>query len=109
MPCITYPDPNEADTMYVSLKRENARLEAMLCAVLTPIENNMGTKSFFNNVDWKEAGIARRDLEEWWRHHRAIDMARREREAKSRREAADREKALNKLSSYEKSLLGIKE
>ena len=106
MPCRVDPDPSEP-SMYVGLRQEIKTLEAMLCAILTPLEDNMGTAAFFNNVNWEEAGVSRRDTEAWWKHHRAIDAERRREEARKAQDAEDRARALSKLTGRELRLLGL--
>lgn len=48
------------------------------------------------------------ELQIWWREHKKADEERIKREIANTKIKRDREKALSKLSEYEKSLLGIK-
>jgi hypothetical protein len=62
-------------------------------------------------VDWREAGVTRKQAVDWWNRHKAADQARREREAreKAEQERNDRLKrsGLKKLTAAERRALGI--
>ena len=47
----------------------------MLCAVLSAMSADEG-RALLDKVDWKEAGVSRNRLEEWWRLHQQHDQAR---------------------------------
>ena len=47
------------------------------------------------------------ELQMWWRDHQEEDRARVEKELKVKKEEGDRRAALEKLSSYERGLLGL--
>ncbi len=70
--------------------------EAILCGVLTVIENAKQLKSVLDKVDWKEAGVTRNQAEKWWVEHKAEDQQRRLKEA-----------ALKKLTPAERKALGL--
>lgn len=109
MPCRDY------DTIdYASEYRDrlNER-EAMLCAVLTALEDRVSphTKDkldwIFRNIDWKEAGVSRGKLEDWWEGHKIRDKHRREREAELKRVEELKNEALKKLTKEELKALGL--
>jgi hypothetical protein len=82
------------------------QLEAALCGIFTVLEK----EDFFglNAVDWKEAGIARKSVEAWWKSHKKEDAVRRAREAAAKRKDDLRKIAIGKLSPEELEVLGIK-
>lgn len=47
------------------------------------------------------------EMQLWWREHQKADKERIEKELKLIQEDSDRQKAINKLSDYEKGLLGL--
>lgn len=47
------------------------------------------------------------EMQMWWRDHQEADRTRLKREAARHREAADRDAALAKLTTYERGLLGL--
>lgn len=89
--------------------RELAMVRASLCAVLTFIE---GDKSAFDamlkDIDWKEAGVSKREFLAWWEDHKVEDAMRRKQEAAERRAKEIRKAALAKLTPEEKKILGVK-
>jgi len=94
---------------------ERSMLSASLCAILSTIEDQTVLKSFFDRIDWMEAGVARGELERWWKEHKAEDARRRKAEAKRRKRAEERgqsqlarETALAKLTAAERKLLGVR-
>lgn len=58
------------------------------------------------NVDVKKYSL---EMQIWWRDHQAADKARLEEEQKKVKDKRLLDKALRKLSTYERKLLGIKE
>ena len=59
-------------------------VRASLCAVLTQMEKSMTEKTFkqyIDSIDWKEAGVSKREFVEWWADHKLEDAMRRQREA----------------------------
>lgn len=107
MPCTDGGVPYEHE---LKQAREQQMLSAALCGLLTALEAeiDVGGSNPFDLIDYREAGIKRRQLEEWWNNHKEVDKARREREAREAQEAKDRKAALAKLTSREKKILGIK-
>jgi hypothetical protein len=104
MPCISeYPDEER-----VREDRERAFLKASLCAILTAVEN-AGFDPFWENseikVDWKEAGVQRNKLANWWANHKEADEVRRKREAAEAELERKRRAALEKLTVEERILL----
>jgi hypothetical protein len=84
--------------------KENARIEAALCAVLTLLEKDWTPDeftSFFNDIDWEEAGVTKKWLVNWWNKHKARDQERRNREARERAKNAMAKKARSKLTKEE--------
>ncbi len=88
-----------------------ADFEAALCGVFTAVETGAvagGLDSLLDAVDWKEAGVQRREVKTWWRGHKAEDERRRQREAAEKRKAELKTSALNKLTAEERTALGLK-
>lgn len=114
MPCTDGGVPYEEDLREA---RESLMTKAALCALLSLLESeisdpftdlNPKLKSPLDLINYKEAGIKRKDLEKWWTEHKAQDAARRSREALEQREELERQAAKRKLTKREKNLLGIK-
>lgn len=76
MPCR---DPFEEEDRR---RNENSFLTAALCATLTFLEDRFVNP--FDYLDYKEAGITRRQLEGWWTEHKRQDELRRKREKEER-------------------------
>ena len=94
-------------------RREDAErraiVEASLCAVLTVLEaDDDAFASMLKKIDWKEAGVTKRQFLTWWEDHKEWDRKRREAVAKQVHEAKVRKDALAKLTDEEKKILGIK-
>jgi hypothetical protein len=58
-------------------------------------------------INWKEAGITRKQFEAWWERHKKRDAKRKAAEDARRAETEDANKALSKLSKRERELLGL--
>jgi len=67
------------------------QLEAALCGILAT--NTDPVFNLLDLVDWKEAGVSRKWVEEWYEKHKKADDARRARE-KAAREDSKKRKAL---------------
>jgi len=107
MPCR---DWTVEDEWRMKGAKEMSMLRASLCAVLTKMETNMPKKTFgqwMDAIDWKEAGVTKRELMTWWEEHKAADSRRRVREAKEAAEKKIRDEALAKLTPEEKKILGV--
>lgn len=86
-----------------------AMVEASLCAVITLLEKDpAGFALMLKQIDWKEAGVKKRQFLSWWEDHKEEDAKRRERMAAQLREIKIRKDALAKLTPEEKKILGIK-
>jgi len=86
-----------------------AIIEASLCAVLTVLDKDDAEfGAFLKKIDWKEAGVTKRQFLSWWEDHKEWDRKRREAVAQQVHEAKVRKDALSKLTEYEKKILGIK-
>lgn len=74
MPCY--------DSRTAEDNRRNAKAAAMLCAVLTAIDNTGrwpdvadNVEAVMDKIDYKEGGFTRAELEAWWENHKAEDEA----------------------------------
>lgn len=126
MPCYD-GGPTENTYMEGLLAQEVEWRDAALCAVLTAIENKRPlwmnesvylAESVLDKIDWVDAGIKRKDFDNWWANHKEQDRVRRKREAEERARKAEQEKinlrkaqlkktALAKLTVEEAQALGI--
>lgn len=91
--------------------QELAFLRAGLCAVLTVMEKNMKKKTFaqyIDCIDWKEAGVTKREFLGWWEDHKEKDRKRLAAMEKQLKEIKIRKEALAKLTDEEKKILGVK-
>ena len=110
MPCM---DGGYNDEVRVSQESvtEHKMLEAVLCGILTAAGKGIhvaGPTGLLDNIDWKEAGVKRKTLEQWWKKHKKEDEARRVREAAAKRKDDLRKIAIGKLTPEELAALGIK-
>lgn len=104
MPCAGPTDAEHLNELSV----RHAKVEAALCAVLTLLETELHLTPMLAYLDYKEAGITRQWLEEWWRDHKAKDAARRARENEAETISLLRARALGKLSKVEREALGFR-
>lgn len=94
MPCNSGPaDLYSYDTEYRQRADELARI---LCELMQWAENE------------KTLHLVPDDAAAWWRKHKQEDRARVEREMEAIKRREDKEAALAKLSTYERSLLGYR-
>jgi hypothetical protein len=114
MPCRDfYDDHPEAyikDIEVPALKKQISFAESALCQTLAALENVVMEKpgSFYDYIDFKEAGITKAALVEWHTEHKALDEQHRA-EAKAKKEkAALKKSALAKLTPEERNALGVK-
>jgi len=88
-------------------------LKAMLCAVMTLIEQERGEslmrREIFDCIDYVEAGITKKEFMAWWKKHKSEDVARKHAAA---RQAEVFWRAQNKLDNLftleELAALGLK-
>lgn len=118
MPCRDYyddhPDQYFKDVTEPALKKQISFAESALCQTLAAFAKFLSeTSSEFggkvdenplNYIDYGEAGITRKELEKWWKEHKALDAKHREAEALKKARIV----ALSKLTDIEKKALGIK-
>ena len=103
MPCITWEDA--ADRSHED--KVNKKTRAALCAVLTVLELKGSLDDALNSIDFKEAGVKRVWLEDWWEEHKKEDEIRRANEERSRITQEKVKSAISKLTPEERKLLGI--
>lgn len=103
MPCgdggVPYP-PTREEIL-------EAKTPRMLCAVLSTLDPGV-LDACLGHVNWKEAGVTRAELEEWWALHRKRDAQRRKREKAEADQKELRGKALAKLTPAEAKALRLK-
>jgi hypothetical protein len=103
MPC-SEPDWGaqlSIDIAVEPLRKKLARVEAMLCGVLTMIEKCALT-DMLAEVDYKEMGLSKKDVLNWFEQHKHEDRLRREREADSK--TRERKRKMGQLSALANEL-----
>ena len=131
MPCRDYYDDHpeafygeqlaDKEAEIERLKERISFAESALCGVLRTFEDNaMPYPDYlWTVIDYKGAGISRKELEKWFAKHKALDEKIKKQEIERiirEREQAERQKqitkkrdaALAKLTPEERKLLGIK-
>lgn len=108
MPCRTYDDdhfprvdPKELDRL--------RNTEALLCGISTVLEARDSLETVLKLVDWKAVGMTKNQFIQWWEDHKAKDAARRDREQIEAERKAAKARAVAKLTSEERVLLGIRD
>lgn len=70
MPCYDGGPYRESEDALKKLKL----VEAMLCAIMTVLENNGGTfENVIDHLDFSKAGVTRQQLIAWWDEHKRKD------------------------------------
>jgi glycogen synthase len=107
MPCWDISD-SEYDR---AAAREKANIEAALCAVLTMLEKEYPEDFYelLKMIDWKEAGITKKWLMNWWTRHQARDAERRAYEAKERAKKERLKHLREKLNLTEEEMALLRE
>ena len=108
MPCRddwgqSYPVENPINKR---LEMSNKFLSAALCAVMTYLEH--AHPRAYDDIDYREAGITKEELRDWWAKHKVDDAKRKCRELAQKNKAARRQAAIDKLTPAERKLLGVK-
>lgn len=116
MPCRDFyddhPEQYFKDVTEPALKKQIAFAESALCVALTALEHVdslVGTVSpkrgdFYDWINFREAGITKKELVKWHKNHKILDARHREQE----RLENVRKAALAKLSEEERKVLGVK-
>lgn len=92
MPCTSDGYPTQAEM----LRDEVNDLTALLCETCEQMEN-------FNMLHQLP-----KNTREWWDHHKALDKARKDKEAATARRLKLRTETINKLTKEELDALGVK-
>jgi len=122
MPCRDYyddhPDQFFKDHTEPALKKQISFAESALCQTLAAFEKVLASvKHDYDDtvdtdvnhyIDFKAAGITMKELNTWWKEHKAIDEKLRAEEAAKKNAKQLRKSALAKLTDEEKLVLGIK-
>lgn len=77
MPCN---DERDGWSTESKLRTENKKLSAMLCGILTALQNQELLGQALEFYDERETGVKIADLRKWWETHKAEDAKRKERE-----------------------------
>lgn len=106
MPCRDYSDDvrlNEQEVLY-------SKYRAAFCAVMTFLSNSSFElyDDVLAGIDWRSAGITKKEFLALWNDHQREDAKRREQEEATRRREETRKKALSKLTPEERKILGLK-
>jgi len=105
MPCR---DEYADREMELKEAKKAAMIEASLCGILRVLDVPYDKEKILELVDWKEAGVTRKEFETWWMGHRRKDQLRKMAEEEAKRKEDVKAKALAKLTPEERELLGVK-
>jgi len=115
MPCRNDYDPSMNSNIFKDCNHSafNAELEVVapaLCAVFRKLEAEHGLlmEGFLNQIDWRGAGVTKKEVLSWWNTHKEQDERRREREAQEAAAKKLKKAALAKLTPEERKLLGVR-
>ncbi len=97
MPCLNNyrDDIDQADHI------ELVNLRATLCAVFRVLEDKGQLDKLLTKLDYKEAGVKRKQITSWWAEHKAFDDRRRAREVAEEADRALIASARSKLTNEE--------
>lgn len=120
MPCRDYyddhPEKYFKDVTEPALKKQIAFAESALCQTLADFERVLTalheahpdiyelSPKPLDHINYTEAGITRKELEQWWKQHKKLDAKHREAERLKKLRAS----ALSKLSEEERNVLGVR-
>ena len=93
MPCM---DGGYSDRQSEEAIRKLDEVTDFLCSICRAIEDRGLSDQFFSM-----------ELKGWWLAHQVADAIRKKRMEEDRQEKQDKKAALNKLSPYERNLLGL--
>lgn len=105
MPCSDgYPPDYEKQKTNTKLLMQLNKVEAILCGIMTVLQSTpkLGLskspilEEVLSNVDWKKAGVTKKQAVTWWFDHKNKDKNR-----------TIKETALNKLTFAERKALGL--
>jgi len=115
MPCYSGDENSRGSGDREAILEETIdKRNAMMCAVFRAA----GVEDILGKIDYKEAGISRKEFELWWKEHEEEDRLRREREKKAQaakraaakakaERAKKRKEVLAKLTDEDKIILGV--
>jgi hypothetical protein len=113
MPCRDYyddhPEAYFRDVTEPALKAQISFAESALCATLDALESvvtsgkgDFGPPDFYDEINFKEAGITKKELIEWRKKHKVLDEKHRAEELLRLRESG-----IAKLTPAERKALGF--
>lgn len=97
MPCLN----NYRDSTDHADHVELMNLRATLCAVFHVMEDVGQLDKLLDKLDYKEAGVKRKQITSWWAEHKAADERRRAREVDDERRRVLAANARSKLTNEE--------
>lgn len=110
MPCIVTEDEKAYHRREAARRRKDEHIPAAaLCGILHALESDGKLEEILRTIDYKEAGVARRDLEAWYLNHKREDAKRRAREKAEANRKALVKSARAKLTPEERKALGLPE
>lgn len=119
MPCRDYyddhPEQYFKDVTEPALKKQISFAESALCQVLRALEyvdTQVETVSpkkgdWYDWIDFRAAGITKKELVAWHKQHKALDEKHRTEEAAKYEQEVIRKNALSKLTLAERKALGV--
>lgn len=103
MPCRS---ETQEETI-VGLSSELALVRAIACGVFRVLRRQGTVDGVLAAFDYREAGVAPKELEKWLVEHEEADEERRKRESRERNHQRKKRAALAKLTPEERELLGL--
>jgi hypothetical protein len=106
MPCRDYYDDHPAPDLHGA---ELAVVGPALCAILRALAKEKGLlmEGLLNQVDWRQAGVTKKEVLDWWKKHEEQDRIYQEEKARRAAEKKAKKAALEKLTPEERKLLGV--
>jgi hypothetical protein len=105
MPCSDGDYRNQIDN---EVYKEKNFLNALICAVFRHLDGIGTVETFLKQLDYKEMGYSESDVRKWWEKHQESDKRRKAFQERLLKEREIKTKALAKLTSEERKVLGIK-
>jgi len=85
MPCYDSRDHDTGNSSYYQRQLseqqdKTARLEALLCGIMTVMDATGRTTDLILAMDWEEVGLQEAELIHWWETHKSKDRRRKEKD-----------------------------
>lgn len=110
MPCFNDDWDEDGNKVVLTHEQWNKMniAAAALCAISGALERVGHLGETLDLIDWRGAGVTKKQFRVWWAEHKQEDEERLEREAAKAEIEKKKHDALSKLTAEERVLLGIK-